>query len=144
MYSASSFGRVMVWKFAQCGQVRDAYSITVTGAAGSPRMRSPCFSSASVVEVVATSEPWEEVLAAGPCINAGLSPVRESPNQTAAPTATITIAAPTIIQIFDKQSSSKQYVVQYPPARALTRLIGVRVQADSAPRDGGGACARTA
>src|SRR5690606_5738161 len=124
MYSDSSFGRVMVRKFAQCGQVGEAYSITVTGAAGSPRMRSPCFRSASDVEGVATSEPGEEVPAPEPCINAGLSAVRESPNQTAAPTATITIAAPTIIQIFDKQSSSRQYVVHSPPGQTLTRLIG--------------------
>src|SRR5438045_2761596 len=61
----SSFGRTLIAKFAQCGQVSEAYSIIVIGASGLPRMRSSgCTASAFV----------EPVFLAGPCAEVGNAP----------------------------------------------------------------------
>src|SRR5262252_8768811 len=94
-----SSGRIWVWKWAQCGQVKEAYSIRVIGALGSPSTWSPgCTFKRADLSADATAT------GGGPADGGRV------PNQTAAAITATATAPPATIKMFRIPSSSPLYL----------------------------------
>src|SRR5215475_11280688 len=95
-----SSGRILTWKWAQCGQVKEAYSIRVIGALGSP----------STWSVGCTFKRADLSGAEATATGAGPAPGGRVPNQTAAAIAATATAPPATIKMFRITPSSLLYL----------------------------------